>query len=951
MRSKTREEELSILVKNEQPDVVLISEAELGPNDTVVIPGYTSFLASPAPSGKCRLFALIRDRLRAKTVVLATTHMDIWLRINLTGSPLTIVGVYRQWSNTESSDLADFYDRCASHLDGNRTIIAGDMNLDFGRQSDLSYTRHGLASEHFVTMEALGLQYAGPYSPTFQSHGRYKSASGEYLQRTSILDHVYTLGSCPVDVSVIPLGVTDHMPVKTVVAINSPDSSKSKWVPRRPFAKLSGSALCIALEQSFKSVPINIYQCDDIEVVHDIILTAITKALNRLVPYRMVPAAKPDRPPLFLAEDTLGAMRERDAAAAGRLPQYRSLRNKVCRLVRRDRLRSSLNSITRAKNSPGKLWSLARSFIGADTHAEHPNSLITEGGTLCNSEKELADTLNSFFINKITKIRSDISSCDPSNNMISECTLQSNSERFSFKYPSAGKIEAIISSLKNTGAMGVDGVPVRVLKLGAPVLSGPIAHLVRLSFQSARVPSGFKSAIVKPVYKGKGKQTTAASSYRPVAILPAMSKILERCAFETLVDFLETRLPAGQYGFRPGRSTSAAISDAHGRWSSARSTGHVLGVMGFDLTAAFDTIDARLLCNKLVNLGIDGKANAWFSDYLHNREQCVEVHGTRSPFKNVAYGVPQGSILGPVLFLAMVADMPEKTGLLNNPLRGYVAYADDICAWSHGDSVDQVKDDLDKIAASISSYAASNFLSLSAEKTQVLWSGQPQCSVGPDILVNGVFVKPCTSLELLGVKFDRWLNPAPFLSQQFIAAAPILAIVRRLTRYLPSTHVALVASAFLTGKLAYAAPATFVPRLSCNEPIMAVTNKLQICINKAARTILGSSRADRMPIEGLLAHSGLPSLNRLAIKSIVLECWRAINMGTPLGEVICGGHRSSRPTRLGSSNKLPPPFKFPRHSMAWHAVRIWNLHEDLRNASSLHGARRVAAHIAASSPL
>ncbi len=904
-------------------------------------------MAEQAPSGKHRLFALVKSHFKKDTVVLASAPTDIWLRLNLS-TPLTVVGVYRQWSNTESSDLAAFHNRCATLLDGNRTIITGDFNLDLARKSDSTYSRHTMASNHFAMMEALGLHYEGPFIPTYRSHGSYKSGNGEYTNRTSILDHVYTTSGGGVSVSVISSGVTDHLPLRIDLSISSHCSRRLKWVPRRPLSKLSSSSLCLALEQSLEEANTDLYNCGDVEVVHKTIVMAIINALDKVAPYKLVPANKPDRPPLFLAPDTLHAMRLRDRAAACRSPHYRSLRNKACRLLRRDRLKSSLNLINNSKNNPRKLWSLAKSFMRADTNENLPSSLISDDGEELTSENELTDSLNSFFLAKISRIRDSLpvsrhTSLDLHDNF-------EDSDKFSFKYPSAGKVMAVISSLKNTGATGVDDIPICVLKLGAPVLASPIAHLLRLSFTSARVPSGFKSAIVRPTYKGKGKPTNDPSSYRPIALLTAMSKVLERCVFETLVEFLEPKLPSGQYGFRPGRSTTAAIADAHGRWSSVRAAGQVLGVVGFDLTAAFDPLDASVLCSKLANLGICGHANKWFQDYLINRSQCVALGGSKSSFMPVKFGVPQGSLLGPVLFIAIVSDLPAKAELTSLS-RGYVAYADDICVWSSGNSVVDVKKDLELIATSVCQFTADNYLSLSAEKTQIMWSGLPAGDCGPDVDIGGVLVKPTSSIELLGVKFDKNLSSTPFLSAQLKATVPILATIRRLSCFLPPAHLAKVASAFLIGKLAYAAPATLAPRLSGDEPVTAITNKVQICINNAARTILGSSRGDKLRTEVLLARTGLPSINRLLVKGIAVECWRAINESTPLGAVITGGHMASRLTRMGASNKLPPPFKFPKDSMAWHAVRLWNMHDELRSAPSLSCARKVAAKIASACPL
>ncbi len=951
-KSKTREEELNILVKDQQPDVVIVSEAELDCHDKVVVPDYVPFYAAPAPSGRCRLFVLVRTNLAMKTKVIASSHLDVWLRLSFP-DPLTIVGVYRQWSGDERADLASFHSRCAALLDGTKTIISGDLNLDFSRRSDTSYSRYSMASEHFATMEALGLQYVGPHSPTFRSHGTFKSADGTYRQRTSILDHVYSLGTNITDVSVVQLAATDHMPIRTIVSASVKSSSR-KWVSRRPLAKLSSQTFCVALERALEDELAGLYSSDNVDQIHDTIIKAIVRALDVVAPYRMIPADKPGSPPLFLAPDTLWAMKVRDDAAKRCSPQYRALRNKVCRLLRRDRLRSSIKTIGQARHNPRKLWALTHSFMGANTQVNLPASLILENGTECSNAGELSEGLNSYFIAKIDKIRDKI--CAPLHDAVENCgshgiNVADPGNTFSFKYPSAGKIQAIISSLKNTGAVGIDEVPISVLKLGASVLAGPIAHLVRVSFASAKVPGGFKSAIVRPVYKGKGKPMTAAASYRPIAILSALSKVLERCAFETLTDFLEPRLPAGQYGFRKGRSTTAAIADAHGQWSCIRARGQILGILGFDLSSAFDTIDCDLLCSKLADLGIKGRSNDWFKDYLSDRKQCVAIEGIRSSFLPVKHGVPQGSLLGPVLFLAMVADMPQSAGLVSDPSRGYIAYADDLCAWTSGASVEAVKHDLSVIAQKVSEYTSSNYLFLSAEKTQVLWSGLPRCTEGPAVSVCGVGVEPASNIDLLGVKFDKNLTPTPFLTLQHKAAMPILATVRRLARYLPQAHLAEVASAFLVGRLSYAALATLTPRLHEDEPTVAAIHKLQVCINHAARTILGLSTADKIRTENLLVKTGLPSLNQLLVKGLAIECWRALNSATPLGTVISGGHKTSRPTRMASSNMLPPPFKFPKASMAWHAVRLWNMNEALRNAPTLNCAKRVAAHIAASCPL
>jgi hypothetical protein len=122
-------------------------------------------------------------------------------------------------------------------------------------------------------------------------------------------------------------------------------------------------------------------------------------------------------------------------------------------------------------------------------------------------------------------------------------------------------------------------------------------------------------------------------------------------------------LPNSQFGFRSGRSSTAAIAASHAQWLKSSQEGNVVGILAFDLSSAFDTVDKKLLLPKLVALGIVGTHPKWFNSYLSGGQQCVDWNGTRSGFANVRFGVGEGSILGPILFLVLMADLPECLNL------------------------------------------------------------------------------------------------------------------------------------------------------------------------------------------------------------------------------------------------------------------------------------------------
>ncbi len=218
-------------------------------------------------------------------------------------------------------------------------------------------------------------------------------------------------------------------------------------------------------------------------------------------------------------------------------------------------------------------------------------------------------------------------------------------------------------------ATGIDDLPPNLLKDCATVIAKPLAHIINLSIKTSTVPALWKTAKVKPIFKSG--DSNLVENFRPISILPILSKILEKAVHRQFYNFLEINklLNDCQFGFRRNRSTKLAATVFCDKIRKEMDNGKLIGCLY--LSKAFDTIGHGILWNKLPAYGVEGPELAWFTDYLFNRTQLIEMHNTRSRPSTITTGVPQGSILGPLMFIVFFNDLRES--VMNSDI---IKYAD-----------------------------------------------------------------------------------------------------------------------------------------------------------------------------------------------------------------------------------------------------------------------------------
>ena len=212
----------------------------------------------------------------------------------------------------------------------------------------------------------------------------------------------------------------------------------------------------------------------------------------------------------------------------------------------------------------------------------------------------------------------------------------------------------------------------RVIKAISDNVVKPLTYIFNQTFLTGIIPNEFKMAIVTPVFKTNDKESF--SNFRPISVLPCFSKILEKLMYKRIIKFLDKHniLNEHQYGFRKKHSTNHAILELVTKITNAiENNQYTMGVF-LDLSKAFDTVNHAILLHKLEHYGIRGIVLEWFKNYLQFRKQAVKYKTTKSDSLTISCGVPQGSVLGPLLFLIYINDISKCSQILS-----FILFADD----------------------------------------------------------------------------------------------------------------------------------------------------------------------------------------------------------------------------------------------------------------------------------
>ena len=484
---------------------------------------------------------------------------------------------------------------------------------------------------------------------------------------------------------------------------------------------------------------------------------------------------------------------------------------------------------------------------------------------------------------------------------------------------------SIITSSKSTTCL-LDPVPTRLLKEVLTPVGASLLNMINLSLVTGYVPQSFKVAVIKPLLKKPTLDSGILANYRPISNLPFLSKILEKAVAKQLCDFLHNNnlFESFQSGFRAHHSTETALVKVANDILLASDNGLLSVLILLDLSAAFDTIDHSILLQRLEHLvGIRGDALKWFESYLSDRSQFVNTNDTSSLHEKVRYGVPQGSVLGPILFTLYMLPLGK---IIRKHSIHFHCYADDTQLY-----LSMKPDELDQLAKfqaclkDIKSWMTSNYLLLNSDKTELIVLGPKHLRdelADGNFSLDGTTVTPRATVKNLGVTFDQDMSFQPHIKQITKIAFFHLRNIAKVRHILSQSDAEKLVHAFVTSRLDY-----------CNSllsgcPIKSI-NSLQLVQNAAARVLTGVRRRDHIT-PSLASLHWLPVQYRIEFK-ILLLTYKACNGLAPqyLKDLV-SPRDTNRPVRPQYAKMLNVPKKIPKvktgaRAFKYQAPQLWNL--------------------------
>lgn len=707
------------------------------PDQSVCIPDYTIIRRDAVRPGETGLAVYVHKSIESWTSRRPDLEHSaiecVWLEVK---QKALVPSIYVCFLYRNPAACVEWYDWFAEMVDNvykskpqSDILILGDFNIDLLKSQ----------SRWESLMCSLGL------TQLINAPTRVTPTS------ETLLDHIYSNNPAQIfTASLSDLSISDHSPIFCTLNTKLPKTGKNAhtYISFRSFKHFDLNRFLCALS----CVPFHeVYSYNDPDQALEKWYQLFLSVLDTHAPIKSK-RVKNSKLPQWLSSDIKQAMKERDRLKKDKnFIEYKKQRNKIKNMVR-DSKRAFFNKLVETSKDTSKLWRAMNFLIKGQKSADIPSHLSPD--TFNHHFLSIADSL----LQSRDSTQTDFTCSDTLNKFCQDKTA--HAAPFTIPPIAVFEVGNHISKLPNKKSSGPDGISNYILKVSLPYVVESLTHIFNLCVTKNIFPSALKTAKVIPL--PKSKQTDDVNNYRPISLLSVISKVLEKHIQRHLTTYLERYqlLHNYQSGFRRSHSCTSTLSLLSQHWLSAVNQSQLSGSVFLDLSKAFDLVNHSILLNKLALYLKSSDSVTLFRSFLENRTQKVYVNGSYSFEGLVKHGVPQGSVLGPILFSIFINDLSLS---ITTPSVECHMLADDTTFQTSSSTVEVVHDSLQSALNDASAWCQVNHMVLNPAKSKsMLITTRQKHQLQPlslDLSVDGNTITQVSNHKHLGVIIDdklRW---------------------------------------------------------------------------------------------------------------------------------------------------------------------------------------------------
>ena len=821
--------------QNIRIDAICLQETWLGANDSsslYQLDNYHCIFKPKHCSSHAGLAIYLLETYEYKVLDLSR-NSDIWesLLVEIPASKqnkhIILGNIYKPPKENNNTNIETFISELTSdlyNLDRLNTnvILAGDFNINL-----LQIKNRPVFANYFDLLITNG------FSPSITLPTRFTDTSCTLIDnifyKSNTNDNIISSGIILTDIS-------DHLPCFANFNLSLFTKHKKPVIFKRPPFQKHIQQICneITSQKLYDRLDTSLTQ--DPNFNYDILESTIISAMDKFIPIKRIKFNKyKHKKQPWVTNGILKSIRYKDKMYRAlkqsspnitgfldkkhNLRVYKSILAKCIRNAKKLYYHSQLHT---HKSNPAKTWNIIRDIIKTNKDNSSTSELYIQGNTVTD-KKQIVFEFNKYFSEIGNKLANNLKN---NTNNYEKYLLNEIPSKFTFKNVNEHDINAVFKELHPKNSAGYDGISTKLLLALQHTIVKPITLIINQSLNTGIFPSKLKVAKVIPIFKKGNKKLL--ENYRPISILPSLSKIFEKVVFHQLYSYFDTNnlLNPNQYGFRKKISTEHAILHIVDRLLFEIDNFKTPIAIFLDLSKAFDTLNSEILIGKLKFYGISNNALEWFHSYMTDRKQFIEFQNEKSDFTKIKTGVPQGSILGPLLFIIYINDIINATSYFES-----ILYADDTYLINTSINLNDQNEinNLNLELSKISEWLTTNKLTLSVPKTKYcLFTTRNKSISSIKVTINNEQIQKVPEFSFLGVTLNENMSWRSHIDKISNKISRIIGLLCKRKHILPlftlkTLYSSLILPHLNYGNLAWGSDTSHVFKLQ-KKAIRQITN-------------------------------------------------------------------------------------------------------------------------------